>query len=197
MHAYPSEFRREYAREMERAFEARLSEEPQLTVWIDSILDVIVNAPREHLHVVRGDLRHAVRVFAKSPAFTLAALLTIALGVGATTAVFSLINAVLLRPLPYADAGRLVYMWTPNPHLEGVPREMSPPYADVFAWRESSRSFSAITALNQVVLSVDDGGESARIACARVFPNFFETMGAQPARGRGLDSNDSAVISAE
>src|SRR6267154_993652 len=72
---------------------------------------------------------------------------------------------------------------------------MSPPYADVFAWRESSRSFAAITALNQVVLSVDDGGESARVACARVFPNFFETMGAQPSRGRGLDSSDSAVIS--
>jgi putative ABC transport system permease protein len=142
-----------------------------------------------------GDLRLALRVLAKSPALTVAALLTIALGVGATTSVFSLINAVLLRSLPYANADRLVYMWTPNPRLEGVPREMSPPYADVFVWQEQSRSFTSITALNEAVLSVDDGGEPARISCARVLPNFLDTMGAQPARGRGFDGDSTVLIS--
>src|SRR5947208_2186521 len=143
--AYPAEFRHEYGEEMEHLFASRFGEEPQVRLWLEVLADVMITAPREHLEILAADLRHSARLLVKAPAFTFVALFAIALGVGAATAVFSLINAVLIRSMPYGDADRLVYMWAPDPSLEGVPREMVPPFVDLFAWREMSRSFSEIT----------------------------------------------------
>jgi putative ABC transport system permease protein len=139
-----------------------------------------------------GDIRHGARMFARAPGFAAVALLTIALGIGATTTIFSLINAVLLRSLPYGDADRLVYMWTPNPHFEGVPREMPPPFADVLAWREMSRSFTGITALTQTQLTLRASGEPMRVAGARVLGDFFETLRSRPQLGRTIEERDEA-----
>src|SRR5271166_1553948 len=76
------------------------------------------------------DLRYGVRTLSRSPGFTLTAVLTLALGIGACTAIFSLVNAVLIRSLPYGDPGRLVYLFTPNPHILVPPDVMTPSYAD-------------------------------------------------------------------
>src|SRR5579871_3702935 len=101
--AYPAEFRHEYAAEMEQLFARRLESEPRLRVWLDTFRDIADTAPREHMHILAADLRYGARIIAKSPGFTAVALLAMALGIGATTAVFSLINAVLIRSLPYVD----------------------------------------------------------------------------------------------
>ena len=188
--AYPAEFRHEYGEEMERLFAERLRAERALALWPAVLADVAATAPREHLHILAGDLRHGLRVFAQAPGFACAALLALALGVGAATAVFSLINAVLIRALPYGEAERLVYLWTPVPRYEGLPRELAPSFADVLAWRKTSRSFTEITALRQRMFTLADGGEAARVGGAMVLGNFFRTLRAVPELGRALDEND-------
>lgn len=188
--AYPAEFRHEYAEEMERLLSERLSAEPAIAVWLAVLADTAIAAPREHLHILAGDLRHSLRLFAKAPGFTFTALLALALGVGAATTVFSLINAVLIRALPYGEAERLVYMWTPLPRYQSLPREFSPSFADVLAWRTMSRSFAEITALKQRMFTLSDGGEPLRAGGALVLGNFFQTLKAIPQLGRAIDAND-------
>ena len=134
-----------------------------------------------------GDLRHSARSFARTPAFTMTALITLALGVGATGAVFSLLNAVLLRSLPYGDPERLVYLWTPNVHLKApIPQELGPSNADYFEWLQVNRSFSNIALFFQTPF--DLSGE--RLGGARVTGNFFETLDARPQLGRAIDVED-------
>ncbi len=189
--AYPAEFRHEYGEEMQRLFEERLGEEPAIRLWLAALADVAIAAPREHLHILAGDLRHGVRLFAKAPGFACAAMLALALGVGAATTVFSLIDAVLIRALPYGEAERLVYLWTPIPLYGNLPRELSPSYADVVAWQTTSRSFTGITALRQRMLTLGDGGsDPIRVGGALVLGNFFETLRAVPQLGRVIDSGD-------
>ncbi len=188
--AYPAEFRQEYGAEMERLAAERLASEPAVRVWLAALGDVAWSAPREHLHILARDLRHCARMFAKSPGFVATALLALALGVGAAITIFSLINAVLIRSLPYGDAERLVYMWTPLPRYEGLPRELSPSFADVLAWRTMSHSFTEITALQQRVYTMNAGGDTVRVGGAAVPGNFFQTLRVTPILGRGLDAND-------
>jgi len=185
--AYPAEFRHEYAAEMERLFEERLRREPRVRVWLETIADLALSAATEHLHTLVGDLRHGVRVFATAPGVTLIALLAMTLGIGATAAVFSLMNAVLIRPLPYGGADRLVYMWTPNPSIAGIPREMSPGFDDVEAWRKQCRSFAAITELQQASFRT---ASDTFIGGARVAGNFFQTLIAPAELGRVIDAGD-------
>jgi predicted permease len=185
--AYPAEFRHEYATEMERLFEERLRQEPRLRVWLETIADLVLSAAKEHLHILAGDLRHGVRVFATAPGVTLIALLAMTLGIGATTAVFSLMNAVLIRPLPYGGAERLVYMWTPNPSIPGVPRELSPSFDDVVEWRKQCGSFAGITELQQVSFRT---ASDTFVDGARVAGNFFQTLNAPAELGRVIDAGD-------
>ena len=105
---YPAEFRDEYARELCLTFADRWREERSPRVWLEGLSGILQEAPKEHLHVILKDLRYALRILRKDTTVTLAALAILALGIGATTLVFSLANGLLLRPLPYADPGRIV-----------------------------------------------------------------------------------------
>jgi len=146
-------------------------------------------ALREHVHILAGDVRRSSRVLAKSPGFVGAALLAVVLGVSATTTVFSLINAVLIRSLPYGNAERLVYMWTPVPGASGLPPEIGPYYSDVIAWQRDSKSFEAITGLRRYMPLLTDG-KPQRVGGARVLGNFFLTLEARPELGRTIRSED-------
>ena len=189
--AYPAEFRHEYAGEMERLFIERRSTEPLFSLWLAILGDVARNAPREHLHILAADLRHGLRLFAKAPGFVSAALLALALGIGAATTVFSVVNAVLLRSLPYGGAERLVYLWTPLPRYQNLPREIGPSFADVMAWRASSRSFSEIAILRQRPFMIDVGdGVPLWLGGAFVSGNFLRAVQAPPRLGRAIDEND-------
>ena len=95
-------------------------------------------------------LRHNVicsfRRLRSSPGFTAAAIVTLALGIGACTAIFSLVNAVLIRSLPYGDPGRLVYFYSPNPRFNIPPEDFGPAYGDFYDIKRESRSFQRMTA---------------------------------------------------
>ena len=90
------------------------------------------------------DLRYGLRTLSKSPGFTITAVLTLALGIGACTAIFSLVNAVLIRSLPYGDPSRLVYLYTPNPQFKLPDEVFGPAYADFYDLKRDSHSFQDI-----------------------------------------------------
>src|SRR6185503_10781384 len=117
---YPSSFRHEYGGEMVGAFSAQLRDAQRhrgrlaaAWIWAATLFDLIPTALREHRHVIHQDLRHAVRVFAASPGFTLVAVLSLALGIGANAAIFSLLNGVLFSALPVRNAHDLVILTNP------------------------------------------------------------------------------------
>ena len=138
------------------------------------------------------DLQYALRIFAKSPGFTLLAVLTMAIGVGANTAIFSLVNAVLLRSFPMRDPSSLAYIWTPNDRLKApVPRELSPAGDDFVELRRLNHSFSAMIAFSQGRLRITGNNESPEyVSGAHVTGDFFEVLGQKPEVGRLIDQND-------
>jgi putative ABC transport system permease protein len=128
-----------------------------------------------------SDLRFAMRQLRKSPGFTFVAVLTLALGIGANTAIFSVVNAVLLRPLPYPQPDRLVYL---NEVIQGTDTSIAlPDYVD---WRNDSKSFEhlAISRLESRNISGIAGGEPERISVAYVTATFFNVIGLPPQIGR-------------
>ena len=113
------------------------------------------------------DLRYGLRTLSKSPGFTITAVLTLALGIGACTAIFSLVNAVLIRSLPYGDPSRLVYLYTPNPRYNIPAENFSPANGDLYDIKRESRSFQNVTAFDQSVSSLAALGAATRQRGAR------------------------------
>src|ERR1700722_6668004 len=112
------------------------------------------------------DLRYGMRTLSKSPGFTITAVLTLALGIGACTAIFSLVNAGLIRSLPYGDSGRLVYLLTPNPRFH-LPAELFfPSYGDFVDLKRQSHSFANMTAFAQATFNVASQGAVERVGAA-------------------------------
>jgi len=127
------------------------------------------------------DIRYGLRMLAKSPGFTAAAVLTLALGIGANIAIFSIVNAVLVRPLPYRDAGRLVMLWSTEPK-KGWRGQASP--LDFVTWRQESRSFESLAAIRPSSVNLTGRGEPVELSGGRISAGFFETLGIAPQLGR-------------
>lgn len=129
------------------------------------------------------DARYGARALSKQPAFTLIAVLTLALGIGANTAVFTVVNGVLLRPLPYDEPERLVRLWESDPRRNIEQQLVAPP--NLAEWRRQTRSFERIgywTGAGDFNLVNDEGSEKAR--CAYVSSDLFATLRARPHLGR-------------
>ena len=135
------------------------------------------------------DLRYALRMLARSPAFTLVAILTLALGIGANTAIFSVVNAVLLRPLPYPESNRLVFLgeWS-----EQVP-EMSISMANFNDWRNQNKVFESMVAYQNDNVVLTGRGEPERLRLRRITAGFFPTLRVKPILGRELTPEDDKV----
>src|SRR5258708_2266406 len=136
---------------------------------------------------VLSDCRYALRQLRKNPGFTAVALLTLALGIGVTTAIFSVVYGVLLRPLPYADPDRLVAVFEVT--SKGRPSRLADPNFDDF--RDQSRSFQAIAKYTSYAVSVSGASQPTRSAVARVSPDFLKVFGVQPIVGRDFDAGDA------
>lgn len=133
-----------------------------------------------------ADLRHAARTLARSPAFTAVVVTTVALGIGANTALFSVVDAVLLRPLPYADARRLAVLWEASDHHAFM--NVAPP--TFLDWREQSRAFRDMAAFSPGDFFLAGDEETVRVHGARATSSLFATLGVAPALGRGLEPED-------
>ena len=126
------------------------------------------------------DLKFALRMLAKSPGFTLVAVLTLALGIGANTAIFSIVNAVLLRPLPFQDSSQLVLL---RETYKGV-GNVSVSYPNFLDWRQQSHSFSAMAVVNNVAFNLSGVAQPENIGGYAVSPNFLALVGVRPVLGR-------------
>jgi putative ABC transport system permease protein len=128
------------------------------------------------------DLRYGARMLLKQPVFTLIAVLTLALGVGANTAIFSLVNAVLLRPLPFAESERLVWSW--GEFSGGNRASTSPP--DFLDYRAQNRSFEELAAMTFNSFNLTGAGEPERVIGSSVTANFFKAVGVKLVQGRAF-----------
>ena len=126
------------------------------------------------------NLRHAIRLLIKSPGFTLAAAATLALGVGANIAIFSLIKAVMLEPLPYRDPDRLVVIW--NTANRNEPTHLS--LREIVSYRDEAASFAQVATYADINANLTGGDEPERVRAAAVSANLFETLGASALLGR-------------
>jgi predicted permease len=137
------------------------------------------------------DTHYGLRTLRRSPGFTITAVLTLALGIGACTAIFSLVNAVLIRSLPYGDPSRLVYLYTPNPRYN-LPAEMfGPAYGDFYDIKRESHSFQSVTAFDQSMFSLASQGSAERVSAALVDGDFFQTFQSSPELGRTITADDN------
>jgi putative ABC transport system permease protein len=137
---------------------------------------------------VLSDLKHGVRVLLRTPLFTVCTIAALAIGIGATTALFSVVHALLIRPLPYKQADSLVVMWEHN-LPRNRPRNVISP-ANFLAWRERSRSFDGMAAFTQNRVTLTGSGEPQELATLVVSANIFDVLGVLPAIGRGFAEGD-------
>ena len=129
-----------------------------------------------------SDLKYALRTFRKSPTFAIVAVVTLALGIGANTVIFSLVDAVIIRALPYADPDRVVVAWEDNTPA-GFSRNTPAP-ANYFDWRRMNRSFTDMAATRGATASLTGDGAPEQVLGRAASPSFFTVLGVQPLVGR-------------
>jgi putative ABC transport system permease protein len=139
------------------------------------------------------DLRYGARILMKHPGFTAVAMITLALGIGANTAIFSVVNSALLRPLPYKDSDRLFIVWE---RPKGTPQgRNSPSPANFIDWRDQSQVFEGMAAMINQVFNLTGAGEPERLTGQRVSANLFQLLGVQPEMGRTFSPEDDKADS--
>ena len=185
---YPRDFRDEFGGEMTRLYRDRGRGERGWSLWSSLLIDLVRTAPSEHLAILRQDLRHAWRGLRRTPVITVTAMLTLALGVGASTAVFSIVHAVLLRPLPYPDPDALVELLESN--LAGNVGAMRASSLNYLSWAERSRSFDAIGAFTGTGATLTGAGEPDVLGASLVTASLFRVLQVAPLAGRPLRDGD-------
>jgi putative ABC transport system permease protein len=141
------------------------------------------------------DLRYALRMLLKTPGFSLIAIATLALGIGANTAIFSVIDAILIEPLPFRDPSRLVVLWEENARRPGRSNVVGP--ANFLRWRERATSFESMGAFTGVRGNLTGTGAPEELAVHVVTDGFFETLGVAPLSGRTFTPQESAQPGAQ
>jgi len=189
LRAYPAEFRCEYGPEMRRAFLDCCREKTRragwrgvVALWLRTLVDLAVTVPGEHMDILLRDLRFALRVMRQRPLFTIAAVVALALGIGANSAIFSVVNTVVLRPLPYAHPERLV--WISGNNIPSGIKDENSSGPDFLDWRKQSRSFEGMACLASWQPVLTGAGEPERIPGGMVSFDFFRVLGINPAFGR-------------
>src|SRR5262249_5323463 len=143
------------------------------------------------------DIRYSLRTLRKSPGFTVVAVLTLALGIGANTAIFSVVNAVLLRSLPYRDPDQLVMLrYNYEVEIKGFDPPSVYKVADFLEWREQAKAFEQIAAYQLLTADLTGSGEPERLAVGYVSANLYATLGVAPALGRAFTPAEETVCGA-
>jgi putative ABC transport system permease protein len=187
----PAEFRGEYEQEISATFRAERRDAHDalsLTrVWLTTVADVFRTAPGEHLDILRRDLGYTLRMLARRPTLTVTALVTLALGIGANTAIFSVVNGVLFAPLPYPDADRIVLI----EEARGDTDPGTTGYFSFEALRNENATFEAVSALaGWAAILAGDGRDAERMVGARVTWDYFSTLGLRPSLGRDFEQEE-------
>jgi predicted permease len=189
---YPSAFRYEYGAEMRHIFSVRLARARSVPARIllaaAAVADVLPNAARTHLDILRQDLRHTARSLRRTPGFAVSVLLVAALGIGATTATYSILDRALIRPLPFREPDRLVRLWEDQSFRGYRELELSPPnYRD---WKRRSRSFETMGATMSLSANLVGGDRPRRLDGERLTSEILPLLGARPAIGHVFSAED-------
>jgi predicted permease len=191
LHLYPKSFRHEYGGEMIVIFGDRWRDAGllgRLWLWCAAALEIGANAALAHWELTRQDLRYAYRWLRASPGFTVTALVIVALGIGANTAVFSVADFMLLRPLPFHDPGRLVNVLETTPGYTGM--ELSPGnYRD---WKRMNTVASAMGTYTTFSLNQSGHGAPERVEVGLVSADLFGVLGVSPLIGRDFSPANDA-----
>jgi len=139
---------------------------------------------------VRGDVRYALRNVRRNPGFTIVAVLALAVGIGANTAVFTIVNGVLLRALPYRQPGELVAMFEKVPGAPVSKFGFSAPDFEIV--RDASRSYTGMFAYRNETVELSGAGEPQRVVATRVSPEMFGVLGVALVVGRALTADDDS-----
>jgi putative ABC transport system permease protein len=140
---------------------------------------------------VLSDLKHGVRVLLRTPLFTVCTIAALAIGIGSTTALFSVVHALLIKPLPYKNADALVVVWEHN-LPRNRPRNVISP-ANFLQWRERSQSFDGLAAFSQNRVTLTGSGEPQELATITVTADIFDVLGVPPVLGRGFVAGEDAA----
>src|SRR6516225_3822592 len=135
-----------------------------------------------------SDIRFGVRLLVKRPGFTAVAVLTLALGIGASTAIFTVVDTMLLRPLPFSEPSRLVRLWESAPS-RGYFRNVVNPF-NFLDWRDNTRSFEGMAALSGGMTNLSSHGEPIAVPGLQVSPEFFSILRVAPLMGRTFSSDE-------
>ncbi len=136
-----------------------------------------------------NDLKFAFRQLLKNPGFTTVAVLTLALGIGANAAIFSVVNAVLLRPPPFKEPGRLVFVSEKSKDMDN----MSVSYPNFLDWQRQQVAFSSLAAFRTEEWNLTGTSQPERVVGLQVSASFFSTLGVQPLRGRVFEADEDKV----
>jgi predicted permease len=181
---YPRSFRLEYGGEMRRIFAMRHAAADDLgswaRLWLETLADIVPNALRVHADILRQDLRFTFRTLARTPGFTMTAILVAALGIGATTAAFSVTDRVLLRELPFADSERLVSLF----QAEGAYSRFEASPSHYRDWRQMNAVFEDLAAYSTVSMNLIADSEPLRVNGSWVSANLFPLLQVAPQVGR-------------
>jgi putative ABC transport system permease protein len=183
---YPRDFRDEFGGAMAQLYRDRGQEERWWSLWYSLVVDLLRTAPSEHLSILKQDLRHAGRGLRRTPIITATAVLTLALGVGASTVVFGVVHAILLRPLPYPEPDRLVELFEDNPRT-GFMRVSALNY---LSWAERSQRFESIGAFSGAGATLTGEGDPELLGGSRMTSSLFHVLRVLPLVGRTLQSED-------
>ena len=207
--AFPAEIRGEFGDDMAAMFAKQLEEaqragRSRLLLWIRAVIDAVGGGAQERLggrppghrwrwwvHAFLQDVKYGFRVLVRQPGVTFIAVLTLALGIGANSAIFSAVNAILLRPLPYDQPDRLVTLWEKRP-AEGVMDNVVSP-ADFVDWTKMTTSFQAMTATSWVPADLTGAGEPVRLMAGIATTEFFDVFRVSPMLGRGFRPEEGTV----
>ncbi|HEV2915209.1 MAG TPA: ABC transporter permease [Pyrinomonadaceae bacterium] len=137
------------------------------------------------------DLRYGARMLWQKPGFTLVAVLTLGFGIGANTAIFTVVDAALLRPLPFKEPARLVHLWETTPQQQQEFNEREASYSDYLDWRGQTQVFEDLAGYSYRSFALTGGETPERIAGAAVTDSFFKVLGVEPVLGRSFQDGDA------
>ena len=191
---FPAEFRGDYGPEMEQVFAEQRAEVARqgdkmgiFRLWWETARGIFTTAPREHLAMLRQDSAFALRMMRKNLGFTMAAIIVLGLGIGANTAIFSVVNAVLLKPLPYQHGERLLMLSQRTAPGAGIGRSS---VAELNDYRNQNRSLDGVVEYHNMQFILLGRREPERVETGVVSWNFFDIFGVKPLAGRMFEPND-------
>src|SRR5215471_18436490 len=184
----PFDFRSDFGDDMEEAFREQRAETERRKgslglwrMWWATITDILRMAPREHASVLAQDTRFALRMMRKNRGYTLAAIAILGLGIGANTSIFSVVNSVLLRPLPYGSGDRLLILRQSRAKTGDVMRYS---VAEVNDYRQRSHTLDQVVEYHAMTFTLLGGREPYSVRTGVVSAGFFEFLGVKPLLGR-------------